>query len=345
MLSGYRGVPLVAWLACVSLLAGCATEVAQVQFSYVVDPVRGLPDGMTTLTIQPAKIGATTDPKWSEMCANMLSSLVNESRIEFGPDVTLADRRDTQVTFDEADLAAAGLSTAQGGSGGRLLAAQGAILSSIDVKVETHIGRQRTISGIDIWGGSGRGWRHGGGDIETEEVETVSRNMTVQTNFKLVDTANNRVWDQTSSTHRSTDKTKASPIFGSSQTEAELTPRDQIIGTLVERGAREFVSRLMPCRIRVDADVVSSTNKNCMQGVAMLRAEEFESAAVLFETAMRENPNDHLAAYGAGIACEASGQFDQALSHYKRACAGALDATYMAARDRMKAYASRARPE
>jgi len=66
--------------------------------------------------------------------------LVNESKNSFGTDVEVTDRRDTQIMFDEADLAAAGMSKG-GGQGGQLDAAQGAILSNINVKVEKHIGK------------------------------------------------------------------------------------------------------------------------------------------------------------------------------------------------------------
>ncbi len=342
MLIHVRPRALAGGLICVFLAGGCATELARVQFSYVVEPERSLPEGMNTLAIQPAELGSTTDPKWSEMCSTLLSSLVNESRIEFGTEVTVSDRRDTQVTFDEADLAAAGMSTARGGGGGQLLAVQGMILSNINVKVEKHMGKQRTLSGLDLSGFGGHGWGGGRTRIETSEVETVTRNMTVQTDFRLIDTANNRVWDQWASSHTSTDRTKASPIFGSSRTEAELTPQDRIIGTLVERGARQFISRLMPCRIKVDVEVESSTNKHCMQGVQMLRAEAFEDAVTMFNMALSAQANDHRAAFGAGVACEASGEYGEALSFYKRACGGQLNPTYTDARDRMKAYGKRA---
>ena len=53
------------------------------------------------------------------------------------------------------------------------------------------------------------------------------------------------------------DKTEASPFFGSSQTEAELTPQDKIIGTLVEKAARQFISRLVPTKIDVEAEEAS----------------------------------------------------------------------------------------
>lgn len=340
-----RAVFLTCGLLCAAPLTGCATtERAPVSFSYVVEAERGLPAGMKTIAIVPAKVGPTTDPKWSDMCVTVMQTLVDESRNRFGTDVTVSDRRDTQATFDEADLAAAGMSTRTGGSGGKLLAAEGMILSNIDVKVEKHIGKQRTLAGLSLAGWGGHGWGGGSTDIRTREVETVSRNMTVQTVFKLIDTSDNRVIAHYSpKTYSATDRTKASPIFGSSQTEAELTPRDRIIATLVEQAAREFISQLMPCRIDVDAEVVSSTNGNSVEGVKMLRGEMFDESLSRFKMALAEKPGDHRAAFGAGVACEASGKYDDALRFYKRACAGADNPRYREARDRMKLYGHRVR--
>jgi len=322
-------------------VVGCSSrERATVGFSYAVNAEKGLPPGMDTIAIMPAKVGPNTDPKWSDMSVTVLQSLISESRSQFGTNITVTERHDTQPVFDEADLAAAGISTKRGGSGGKLLGADGYLLSNINVKIEKHRGKQRTLSGLSV-----AGWRHGGaGDFRTSEVETVSRNMTVQTSFKLVDSANGKVWDFFSPrTYRATDKTQASPIFGSSQTEAELTPQDQIIGTLVERGAREFVSRLMPCRIDVETVVTSSGNKDCIAGVRNLRAENFDIALNLFRSALAEDPNDDRAAYGAGVASEAMGNFDGALRFYKRACAGANNSRYFAARDRVKVFGHRVR--
>jgi len=327
------------------LVGGCAShESAVVSFSYVVEKEKGLPPGMKTIAIMPAKIGETTDPKWSELATTVLASLINESKNKFGGEVTVTERRDAKAVFDEADLSAAGMSNKKGGSPGELLGAEGYLYSNINVKVEKHVGKQRTLSGLDLagWGGH----RSGGGRVnaETEEVETVTRNMTVQTEFKLIDTGNGRVWEHFSpKTYRATDRTKASPIFGSSKTEAELTPQDQIIGALVERGAREFVSQLMPCRIDVEAEVESSGNKNCADGVRMLRAESYLEALSSFKAALSEDGNDHQAAYGAGVASEAMGRYDAALNYYKQACAGKDDRTYAEARDRIKTYGSRAR--
>ena len=99
----------------------------------------------------------------------------------------------------------------------------------------------------------------------------------------------------------------------------------------------------MPCRIDIEAQVVSSRNQSCIRGVKLLRAEAFDDAAASFRAALVDNPDDHRAAYGAGIACEASARYDDALRFYKRACAGRDSALYSEARDRMKAYGNRVR--
>jgi len=333
-------------LLSVMAIVGCASERAQIEFSYMVQPVRGLPPGMTTLTIDPVKqSGPNTDPKWSDLVSTSINHLVNESASEFGTKVVISNRRDSDVTFEEADLAAAGSSTGKPGTGGKLLAAQGAIRSNINVKVEKHVGRARTISGIQAWGGGGHGWGHGGGDVQTEEVETVTRNMTVQAEFKLIDTANNREWETYApKTFRSTERTRTSPLFGSSQTEAELTPQDAIIGTLVEKAAREFISRLIPTKITVDVEVFASGHEMSMQGVRQLRAQMYDDALASFKAALAENSNDHQSAFGAGVAAEAAGQYQEALRFYQQACAGQDNPDYAEARDRMKEFGSRAKP-
>lgn len=348
MLKGKQlGMVLVcamAGMAAIGCEGGGGRERANVSYSYVIEKEKGLPAGMNTIAIMPAKVGATTDPKWSEMSSTILQSLINESKGKFGTPITVTERRDTKPVFDEADLAAAGMSTSKGGQPGQLAAADGYLLSNINVKVETHVGKQRTLSGLDLAGLSGDYFNAGGVRAETQEVETVTRNMTVQSEFKLVDAKNGRVWEHYSPRiFRATDRTKASPIFGSSQTEAALTPQDRIVATLVERGAREFVSMLMPVRVDVEAEVQASSNPNSAEGVRRLRAEDYAGAIDAFNAALAENPNDHRSAYGAGVAAEAKGDIDIAVNFYNRACAGQNNATYTEARDRAKSFTGRVR--
>lgn len=342
-----RTALILVGMICVLTTVGCnggGKQSSTINFSYVIEKEKGLPQGMKTVAVVPAVVGATTDPKWSDMSATILQSLVNESKSRFGTPITVTERRDTKPVFDEADLAAAGMSSRSGGSPGQLTAADGYLLSNINVKVETHVGKQRTLSAIDLAAIAGQNWGGGGGRVETQEVDTVTRNMTVQTEFKLVDATNGRVWEHYSPRlFRATESTKASPIFGSSKTEAALTPQDRIVATLVERGAREFVSMLMPVRVDVEALVVSSGNPNSAEGVRRLRAEDYSGAVTAFQAALAENPNDHRSAFGAGVACEASGQMDKAVNYYNQACAAQDNSMYTEARDRAKSFVGRVR--
>ncbi len=348
-------IMLVATLAAMVMVisTGCAPKaVARVDFSYVVDPVKQLPPGMRVISIEPAKVGQTTDAKWSELSVSIMKNLINESASEFSTDVVVTDRRDTQVTFDNADMQAAGMATPTGtpGAGGQLLGAQGTILSTINVKEEKYYGQDSTVDISGLFGGGGRGVGGGGVDLDTRQVRNVTRTLTVQTEFKLLDTANNRQWDYYApDPYRVTDRTRTSPIFGSDSTEEDLPPTDRIIGGQVARGARAFVSRFMPCRIRVDTEIVSSGNKDCADGVGLLRARLYDLALGAFRRALAVDGRDAAAAYGAGLACEAMKQTSEALRYYRQAVANARDYNdpitqeYRFAMDRMETYGDRVR--
>jgi len=331
-------------LLAVAALSGCASESATVSFGYAVNPVKGLPRGMKVITVQASTAGETTDPKWSDFVTTTIQQMVSDSRARFGTDVRISDRRDTDATFDEADLSAAGMSTRKGGgSGGKILAAQGTIRCTVNTKIENIKGKHRTISGLSGHGYGGHGWGGGGGSISTEEVETITRNMTVQADCRLIDTANNEIWEQLPpKMFQRTDEEDSGFFFGSSKTEADLESSDAIIGSLVQDAVREFLSRIMKIRIEVTETLESSGNENCITGVKMLRAEMFEEALANFKLAIAEDADDHEAAFGAGIACEATGRFDEALKYYKLACVGDDNPKYARCRDRVKTYGARA---
>lgn len=327
-----------------ALLSGCASQSARVEFRYVVNAGKGLPPGMNTIYVAPADVGPNTDPRWSDLTATILKSLVQESRDQFGTQVAITDRRDTRGVFEEADLKAAGMSTQEGGGGGRLDAADGRILSNINIKVEIREKKESTLDITNIAGFGGHGSGGGNVDFQTREVTGYQRTMTVQTEFKLLDNATNRVWSLKAGTYTATDETRpASPLYGSSRGLGDLPPEDQIIADLVDMGAREFVSDLMACRINVSAYIRSSGSEECANGVRMLRAGAWREALASFQAALARNGRDHRAAFGAGLACEAMGDGERALGYYRQALAGADDPQYAAARARMETFGSRIR--
>jgi len=322
----------------VMLASGCGgSERATVAIEYVLNPSVGLPPGMNSVAILDAKVNEVTDTKWSELGANYIQHLITESHELYGTDLQVADRKHTSSVMKEQDMAAAGMvASANPGATAKQLNVQGLIMTEINVKVETHKGKGRTISGLSAAAFGGHGWGGGGGSVRTEEGETVSRNITVQTDFKLVDAATSKNWTTHSpKPYRQSDKTKISPFFGSSKTEASLTPRDEIIGAAVETGARQFVSKLIPCAVRYEVELRSSSQENCVQGIKYVRGDMFAEAMSQFKMALAEDPDDDRAAFAAGVCCEAKGNFDEALKYYKLAAVAKNEPTYLEAKDRM----------
>lgn len=343
-----RRVVLGCLLTCVAGVSiGCAgTEKATVAIEYALNPSKGLPPGLNTVAILDAQVNEVTDRKWSEMASNYIQELIQESNDRFGTNLGVADRKHTGSVMQESDMAAAGLTaSANPGKVAQVLGVQGLIMCEINVKVEKHKGKGTTISAMDVFGGGGHGWGYGGGGVNTREVDKESRQITVQTDFKLVDSSTSKNWvTHSPKPYRQTDKTKVSPFFGSAKTEESMTPRDEIIGAAVESGARQFVSKMIPCVVRYEIELKSSSQENCASGVAMLRGDMPEDAIQQFKMAIAQNPDDHRAVFAAGVACEKMGRYDDALNYYKKACILKNEEVYLQAKKRMSENIGRIRP-
>lgn len=330
----------------VTASVGCAgTQKATVAIEYALNPSKGLPPGMNTVAILDAQVNEVTDRKWSELAANRIQQLIQESNDRFGTNLAVADRKHTGSVMQESDMAAAGLTASKNpGKVAQVLGVQGLIMCEINVKVETHKGKGTTISGFDVFGGGGRGFGYGGGGVDTREVDKESRHITVQTDFKLVDSATSKNWiTHSPKPFTQTDKTKVSLFFGSAKTEESMTPRDELIEAAVDIGARQFVSKMIPCVVRYVVEVKSSGQENCADGVAMLRGDMPDDALAQFKIAMVEGPDDHRAVFAAGVACEKLGRYADALNYYKKACVMKNEGAYLQAKKRMSENIGRIR--
>lgn len=296
---------------------GASKEVAMVTLSYTATPTEALPKGLERVAVLDSDTTDDAEKKWSEMAANMISGLLDQVARQGGQKLTVTDRKNIKKVMAEKDMAMAGLvDGAQAAQAAKLIGAQAIIASAINVKVEKHTGKRRTISAANIYS-----WRHGVPHMQTEQVDKVSRNITVQCTFRLLDAANSKVLiDHVSPTLRKTDETKPSPFMGASQTEAELTPRDKIIGELVEKEVRRFIGRFLPCPIEETVEVRASKNDACKAGVRFLAAGDYDEAIGMFQEAIAASEEgDKYASFGTGVACEAKGDLDKALTNYRTA--------------------------
>ncbi|MBN1341706.1 MAG: hypothetical protein JXQ73_03450 [Phycisphaerae bacterium] len=330
---GY-GVVVACSLLIVGLMPGvcrAGKEVKEVTFSYIARPSMSLPRGIKTVAVLDAETSEDAEKKWSEMAANMISGMLCEAIRAGNVDLAIADRSNLKKVLTEKDLALVGLvDDAKAAEAGKILGVQGLILSSINVMVEKHKGKGKTFGGIDFQALRDRQ----PGAVKFRKVETVVRHLTVQCMFRLVDAANGRVLlDHVSPILTRTDGKQAKRFFGADRTEADLMPRDYIIGELVEEEVSKFLGRFVPVRVTETIRVRSSGNDACKAGVRMLAVGEYDEAIRLFAKAIGEDDKgDKYARFGTGVAYEAKGQWSEALKDYQVALSEKVDGAEEAVR-------------
>lgn len=328
-----RGVLAGLVAAGVVTAVGCSGPTATVVVRYTVPPQKELPSHVRTVAVLDAQTNDPAEAKWSELAAGLITDLLQRAA-DRGYPIRVADRQSVKQILAEKDMALAGIVEGNAAvTAARLLGVDALIGSDILIKVEKHRGKERTISALDVIA-----WSHGGGgSIRTEEVEKVARNITVQCKFKMVDAGTGEtIFYQAGDPVRKTDRTAPSPLFGSSRTEADMPMRDQIIGELIEREARRFVSRFAPTDMREVITVRSSGNRDCQRGVRFLESGDDEEALAAFRRALQENPEDAWAAFGAGVACERLGRLEEAGEYYSRAVSLGDDDEFVRARKRIR---------
>lgn len=315
-------------IATTAALMGCAgKEEAIVNLNYTLQPTKGLPPGLTSVAVMPAELGAATDAKWSDMTADMLTNILQQSRSRYGSNLRVADRMESKKVFDEADLSASGITSGAGGKPAELLGVQGFIVSKINIKEDVARGSKTSIDPLSVVGYRGRGF-------STSEKEKVKKMVTAQAMFKLVDANNGEVWLSHEDKVTSTEESSTAPFADGG--EAGLTMTDQIAGSLIERVAREFMSKLVPCEAQYEVAVASSNNPACAEGVSLLRIDDYSGAIEKFKTAVAENPEDDRAWFAMGVAYDAMGNRDQAYENYLKANKIKGDPQYAAAKKRIE---------
>jgi hypothetical protein len=331
-------------------MTGCGApkEKATVAVRYSLKPDKGLPPGMNSLAIMQLEASSQgtagsefDEAKWQEIVAEMMHRRLTVANEKHGMGLTVADRASTKEVMKEKDLALSGMAEgAEVAEASKLLQVQGLIRGRVIVKIDRQAGKGRTLKAASVLAWA----RGGGGSVDTEETSSVRRTITVAPSFRLVDAGTGKDWFTwaPAKPFMQTEGKKPGFFFGSGKTEADLDPRDQIIAQCVEDAIVEFLSHLIPMDYDFKLEIESSGNEACAMGVKLVRGEDYEGALSQFEAALTENPEDHRAAYCAGVVCEATGKYDEALRYYRTACVIKEKGEYSAARDRVTKLKDRA---
>lgn len=186
----------------------------------------------------------------------------------------------------------------------------------------------------------------GGLTLKTKEIEEISRHLTVQCSFCLIDAVTGAAIVQYS-TPPIQKKDKKSPdfLFGGNIDESDLDPVDHFIGELVEHATQEFVGQIVPVRVQFSTEVVGHS-KSGEGAVRALRADDYAAAFQGFEAQLRKEPDQADTAYAMGVTAELMSDPVRALDLYRKA-ASMKDvdkeelAVYMAAKERLTAHLHR----
>ena len=327
-----------------AVFAGCTpkSQIATVSFNERTQPKTVLSEQYMQVAVLNARMDESDaqvdQAKWSSMTADMLQHYLEQAREKYHMPFKLVDREHLKFAMGEKDLASAGVTDSGDAMGAAQLQGAKAILTSkVTIKIDKQVGKKRTIDAISVFGGGWSRGGYGGGGVDSTEVDEEARNITVTCQFQLKDPATNDIIvSHNAMPSQHFENTKSGFFFGSSKTEADMTPRDRAIGAIIEQQAKEFLCKFIPVEFSEEIRVEHSSNEDSVAGVRALIMEDYEAALGSFKQAIAADGTDHKSLFGAGVACEKLKRYDDARKYYKMAQSFKTDnAAYNAAIQRV----------
>ena len=317
-----KRVAVLGTLGLMVALTGCGGKrTATVGLQYTIQPKQALPPQYMSIAVYNARMegdkGEFDEKKWSEMTADLIQYNLQQAAENHNVPLKLVDREHVRIALGEKDLAAADIT--EGGdqmASAKIEGASAILTSKITIKIDKQKGKGRTVSDV---GGFASHWG-GGGDVHTEEVDKESRNITVTCQFQLKDPSTNAtIVAFSGKPTQHFERHQTSPFFGGSKTESDMTPRDKIIGEIVEGQLQQFLVKFIPTDITAEVKVEPGGSESSKEAVKLLVTDNYEGALESFKQAVSEKDDDDKSLFGAGVCCEKLGNLDEALRYYKQA--------------------------
>lgn len=360
-----------------------AGEQQRMAISYLLAPSRPPPDYVKTVAV--IDVGVESDEerrdsrerKWQQIAADMIESMVQSGSNETGGDpavgaLRVVDRRSTRQILAEKDMQLVGIVEGDSAAAaGKLLAVDALIMSRVKISIDYRRTRTTKVDWGGILGGGGSGpprqyrspyhrgpnnpYRarpipvRGGPEMPRKTIEEISRDLTVQCSFTLVDARTGEALVRhTPPVFQKRDKSKPQFMFGGRMDAADLDPVDHFIGELVERASREFVSLIAPVRATYIYPV-EIRGKDAEPAIRMMRADDYDGAIRVLERAYEKKQKETDLLFAIGLIHEMMGDRSRALEIY-RLCVSArkIDEdkleVYISAKDRLSAHVDRIIP-
>jgi hypothetical protein len=287
---------------------------------------------------------------WVNMARSRLQSGIAEAARRQGIQLTFVDRDHIPDIAREKDYQKIDIVEPPKASVRKVkvLDVDAKIYGTIDVDIQFETGSRKTIQ--DIYIGSAWhdcfGW-HGyiSPHVGVEGRQKIRRIITINAGFRMEDGKTGEIYAQHQSALQPIDTARPHVFFGSDKHPIDLKePDEQIVMGFIHQEVDRFVAKLVPVETPVDVMVVSSKHDDCIRGVQALGGGDYATARAAFDKALNRYKDDHQARFGAGVACEASGDMTKAAEYYRLAIertAGKPAPEYHAALDRLNRRAGR----
>jgi tetratricopeptide (TPR) repeat protein len=339
-----------------------------ISFSFVEQPVVGLPQGLTAIAFIPFSqavddkegIFSAREKKWGDEITAAIAQRMQEVSRQFKIPLSLADREAVAAIMKEKDLADAGITQENKALQlGKLAKAQAICFGrmTIDVRKEEGVTKtlRPTFSQSEVVTFHRNPYRPHRGyvtrqpvsqmGLQAEPVRQIRRTITLSATVKLVSTATGK--SIVTFNRRTMEVAERKPGFfmGEDAQEIQLRPEDETIERLFNQLVDEFIGQLLPHEVHVEVKIAKPKAKLAKTALKFLQTGDLEKATDLFEESLRTKPDDHAAMYDLGVAYECSGQPQKALKNYECAFRIKDNNLYFDAAQRLRQKLSAGQPE
>ena len=276
---------------------------ATLSFSYDRPAKMEIPMKIKSLAVQPDDTSRNADARWGLVAADEMIEQLKAANAQNRYDIV--ERAALKKMLDEADLQMAfGNPDEAARNTGKLKAIDAIVYVRTNVSTEQRSAKRAKV------GMSGVG-------EESYTKYFASANMS----FKLVDLATGSTLASLAprksyDSDKDEKKSTMSALIGGS---SNVPATDVILGKLIEEGVAEFVGMISPHAIRVDEKLSDGKSPAVKSGNGLALAGDYNGALALYLQALDQKPDDHGAAFNAGLMYEAMGKFSDAHKMYARA--------------------------
>ncbi|MBN1555488.1 MAG: tetratricopeptide repeat protein [Phycisphaerae bacterium] len=312
--------PFLAVVFACALLGGCKDKGKDITIRYDRPPQYEISQKVRKVAIVQFGAKSGTEERWGEVASDCLAGVMDEYDKKYHR-YKLIDRKRVRAIMEERDFQMSVVDTDQAVEFGKIAQVDAMIYGTVYVDQS----EKDEIIHIPVpYAGTMR--------------KTVTHRMsTAAVTFAMVDV-------QTTKTICSVTVTRKYDSKNSPKEEKEKYKEfknnlSAITQHLIDECVREFVGKISPHEVVVSLQLEAGKSKLVKNGNNFADEGEYKDAIEVYQSALRETPDDDGAMFNIGVCYEAMGQLTQAEQWYNKAIRLNPDSEYIRARKRVRVEA------